>query len=104
MMWLAVMGLCTLGAIALSGDENKSSSSSSSSTTTTHSSNDRIEFTKDYVRNNLDSWYYTNWQCEEISYQLQDNWLRDDVESMLRRGYKFYEVVEKLRADGKLDI
>ena len=80
MMWLAVMGLCTLGAIALSGDENKSSSS----TTTTHSSNDRIEFTKDYVRNNLDSWYYTNWQCEEIAYQLQDNWLRDDANNLLR--------------------
>ena len=100
MMWLAVMGLCTLGAIALSGDENKSSSS----TTTTHSSNDRIEFTKDYVRNNLDSWYYTNWQCEEIAYQLQDNWLRDDANKMLRRGYKFYEAIDKLRADGKLDI
>ena len=35
MMWLAVMGLCTLGAIALSGDENKSSSSSSASSTIT---------------------------------------------------------------------
>lgn len=104
MMWLAIMGLCTLGAIALSGDENKSSSSSSSSTTTTHSSNDRIEFTKDYVRENLDEWYYSNWDCEEIAYQLQDNWLKDDVESMLRRGYRFYECVEKLRADGKLDI
>ena len=100
MMWLAVMGACWLGAIALSGDENKSSSS----TTTTHSSNDRIEFTKDYVRNNLDSWYYTNWQCEEIAYQLQDNWLRDDANKMLRRGYRFYEVVEKLKADGKLNI
>ena len=100
MMWLAVMGLCTLGAIALSGDENKPSSS----TTTTHSSNDRIEFTKDYVRNNLDSWYYTNWQVEDIAYQLQDNWLADESRQMLRRGYKFYEVVEKLRADGKLNI
>lgn len=99
MMWLAVMGACWLGAVALSGDDKKSSS-----TTTTHSSNERIEFTKDYVRNNLDSWYYTNWQCEEIAYQLQDNWLRDDVESMLRRGYKFYECIEKLRADGKLNI
>lgn len=99
MMWLAVMGACWLGAVALSGDDRKSSS-----TTTTHSSNDRIEFTKDYVRNNLDSWYYTNWQCEEIAYQLQDNWLRNDVESMLRRGYRFYECVEKLKADGKLDI
>ena len=56
MMWLGVMLACTLGAVALSGDDKKSSS-----TTTTHSSNDRIEFTKDYFRNNLDSWYYTNW-------------------------------------------
>ena len=99
MMWLGVMLACTLGAVALSGDDKKSSSTHS-----THSSNDRIEFTKEYVRKNLDSWYYTNWQCEEIAYQLQDNWLRDDVESMLRRGYKFYECIEKLRADGKLDI
>ena len=100
MMWLAVMGLCTLGAIALSGDENKSSSS----TTTTHSSNDRIEFTKDYVRNNLDSWYYTNWQCEEIAYQLQDNWKRDDMDKMLRRGYRFYEAIQKMVDDGELHI
>ena len=99
MFWMGVMLACTLGAVALSGDDKKSSS-----TTTTHSSNDRIEFTKDYVRNNLDSWYYTNWQVEDIVYQLQDNWLRDDVESMLRRGYKFYECIEKLRADGKLNI
>ena len=99
MMWLGVMLACTLGAVALSGDDKKSSSTHS-----THSSNDRIEFTKEYVRKNLDSWYYTNWQCEEIAYQLQDNWLKDDVESMLRRGYKFYECIEKLRADGKLNI
>ena len=99
MFWMGVMLACTLGAVALSGDDKKSSS-----TTTTHSSNDRIEFTKDYVRNNLDSWYYTNWQVEDIAYQLQDNWLADESRQMLRRGYKFYEVVEKLRADGKLNI
>lgn len=96
MMWLGVMLACTLGAVALSGDDKKSSS-----TTTTHVSN---RFTREYVRENLHEWYYSNWQCEEIAYQLQDNWLRDDVESMLRRGYKFYECIEKLRADGKLNI
>ena len=96
MMWLGVMLACTLGAVALSGDDKKSSS-----TTTTHVSN---RFTREYVRENLHEWYYSNWQCEEIAYQLQDNWLADESRQMLRRGYKFYEVVEKLKADGKLNI
>ena len=82
MMWLAIMGVCTLGAMALSGDENKSSS-----TTTAHTSNE-VEFTKDYVRNNLSSWYYTNWQCEDIAYQLQDNWLKDDLEYLMMKHIK----------------
>ena len=101
MMWLGVMLACTLGAIALSGDENKSSSS----THVNHdvASNTR-KYTVQYVRENLDEWYYSNWDCEQIAYQLQDNWLRDDMDKMLRRGYKFYEAIDKLRADGKLDI
>lgn len=110
MMWLGVMLACTLGAIALSDSEGSSSkggtnrggASYEGSTGLKTSSNN--VYTKEYVRANLDSWYYTNWQCEEIAYQLQDNWKRDDMDKMLRRGYRFYEAIQKMVDDGELHI
>ena len=91
MTWLTVIMACALGmmAIGCNGDMTKKE--------------DR-KYSYEYCRKNLSEYYYDNWRCETVAYQLQDNWLRDDVESMLRRGYRFYECVEKLRADGKLDI
>lgn len=64
--------------------------------------NERKVYTKAVVRENLSEWYFNNWECESIAYQLQDNWLRDDLESLIRRGYSFQEAVEKLINDGKL--
>lgn len=90
MFWLGVCVVCGLGMVAL-GDTKESTSV-----------NNTNKYTKEYVRENLSSWYYDNYQCESIAYQLQDNWLRDDVDKMLNRGYKFYECIEKLKADDKL--
>ena len=64
--------------------------------------NEQKVYTKAVVRENLSEWYFNNWECESIAYQLQDNWLRDDLESLIRRGYSFQEAVEKLINDGKL--
>ena len=103
MMWLAVMGLCTLGAIALSGDENKSSSSSSTHVNYDVASNTR-KYTVQYVRENLDEWYYSNWDVEDIYYQLQDNWTKDDLEWYMRNGLDFSRAIEEMVRQGKIQL
>lgn len=62
----------------------------------------RQAYTKELVRENLTEWAYDNWDCEHIAYELQDNWLRDDFESLMRRGYSFQEAIDKLINEGKL--
>ena len=101
MMWLAVMGACWLGAVALSGDENKSSSS----THVNHdvASNTR-KYTVQYVRENLDEWYYSNWDVEDIYYQLQDNWTKDDLEWYMRNGLDFSRAIEEMVRQGKIQL
>lgn len=61
-------------------------------------------FTKQYLRENLSDWYYSNWDCETIAYALEDNWLRDDLEKMLRRGYSLELAVDKLVRQGDLKL
>ena len=67
MMWLAVMGACWLGAVALSGDDKKSSS-----THVNHdvASNTR-KYTVQYVRENLDEWYYSKFGMH-LKYNLNN--------------------------------
>lgn len=63
---------------------------------------DAHRFTKVFLRHNLREWDYSNWDIETIQYALQDNWLRDELESMLRRGWKFQEAIDKLVQQGKI--
>lgn len=110
MFWLGVCGLCTLGAMVLSNcegsivkDDTSKGGSNLKRSEGLKTSSD-IKFTREFVRNNLESWYYDNWQCEEIAYQLRDVWLTQEANQMLRRGYLFYEIIEEFRANGKLNI
>lgn len=100
MMWLAVMGACWLGAVALSGDDNKSSSSHVNHDV---ASNTR-KYTVQYVRENLDEWYYSNWDVEDIYYQLQDNWTKDDLEWYMRNGLDFSRAIEEMVRQGKIQL
>lgn len=63
---------------------------------------DSHRFTKQFLRNGLSEWYYSNWDIETIQYALQDNWLREELEQMLRRGYKLQEAIDKLVQQGKI--
>ena len=56
-------------------------------------------FSKDWVRENLPRNQYDNWECDDIMYELKDNWNRQDVEKMLRRGYTFAEAIEELHKE-----
>lgn len=64
----------------------------------------RHRFTKEYLRENLSKFHYDNWDCEKISYELQDNWLREDLEKLLKRGYSLELAIDKLRKDKLLNI
>ena len=92
-MFTALAIVSALGIVVLSGGE-----------TTKQQESTVKKYSVEYCKQNLNQNVFDSWNCQDIAYQLQDNWLRDDVESMLRRGYRFYECVEKLRADGKLNI
>lgn len=81
-----------VGAALMSGNENP-----------VINENERKVYTKAVVRENLSEWYFSNWECEKIAYQLQDNWLRDDFESLMRRGYSFEEAINYLIKNGKLE-
>ena len=62
MTWLTVIMACALGMMAIgrNGDMTKKE--------------DR-KYSYEYCRKNLSVNYYDNWRCEDIAYQLQDNWL-----------------------------
>ena len=54
-------------------------------------------FTFEFLRQNLSQWYYDNWMIDDIQYELQDNWLREELERLLRRGYTVELAIDKLR-------
>ena len=58
------------------------------------------KFSKEWVRNNLRKNAYDNWDCDDIAYKCKDNWYRQDVEKMMRRGWTFEEAVEELSKEG----
>ena len=93
MCWLAVIIVCATGIIIMDGkggNENKQVSIK--------------KYSKEYCRNNLSARYYSNWDCETLAYQLQDNWLKDDLEYLTRNGYSFGDAVYELVEKGKITL
>lgn len=90
MTWLTVIMACALGmmAIGCNGDMTKK---------------EERKYSKEYCRQNLSN-YFDNWRCEEIAYQLQDNWLKDDLEYLMRHGYSFELAINELIEDGKMTL
>ena len=86
MMWLVIMGLCTLGAIALDGENNSSIIKDSSKT--------QEGFSRDFVRSNLRKFDYGEWDVDDVMERLSDNWFRQTVEQNMRRGQRFQEAYE----------
>ena len=86
MMWLVIMGLCTLGAFALDGENNSSIIKDSPKT--------QKGFSSDFVRSNLRKFDYSDWDVDDVMERLSDNWFRQTVEQNMRRGERFQEAYE----------
>ena len=91
MMWLAVMGLCTLGAMALDGYKP---STTSSETKESQPSKTQEGFSRDFVRSNLRKFDYGEWDVDDVMERLSDNWFRQAVEKNMRRGECFQDAYE----------
>lgn len=84
-----------VGIVLLSGSENSNGSKSTKQ-------EQPKEYTKEVVRANLPAWDYDNWDCEQITYELQDFWIKSEFESLMRRGVPFDEAIELLIKEGKI--
>ena len=91
MTWLTVIMACALGMVALGG------------TGEMVKKEDR-KYSYEYCRKNLSEYYFDNWRCETVAYQLQDNWLKDDLEYLMRHGYSFEYAINQLIEDGKMTL
>lgn len=62
------------------------------------------KYTFEVLRKGLSQWYYDNWMIEDIQYQLQDNWVRETLDQLIRRGYTMELAIDKMRKDGDLKL
>ena len=91
MSWLAIIMICATGIIIMDGKG-------------TEVKKEVKKYSKEYCRNNLSTRYYDNWNCEDIAYQLQDNWVKDELEYLLKRGYSFERSIDELVEKGKITL
>ena len=91
MTWLTVIIACAAGMVVLGGNNEMERK-------------EMKKYSKEYCRANLSPKYYDNWNCENVAYQLQDNWLKDDLEYLMRHGYSFEFAVNELVEDGKMTL
>lgn len=91
MSWLAIIMICATGIVIMDGKG-------------TEVKKEVKKYSKEYCRNNLSARYYSNWDCETLAYQLQDNWLKDDLEYLTRNGYSFGDAVYELVEKGKITL
>lgn len=91
-MSLGMVILLGLGCLLLSEtDSNKTQSK------TNLKENPKEKYTDKFVREKLSKFHFDNFEAQDIAYKLRnDNWYRQDFESMLRRGYDFNEAIFKL--------
>ena len=62
------------------------------------------KYSYEYCRENLKTSYYTDWNCHDISKQLQDNWVKDDVEYLTRNGLSFEYAIDEMMEEGKIKL
>ena len=62
------------------------------------------KYSYEYCRENLKAGYYTDWNCHDISKQLQDNWVKDDVEYLTRNGLSFEYAIDEMMEEGKIKL
>ena len=94
MLFTTVSVLCALGIVALSSSngENKECS---------HVNESKKDLgDRDYVRENLRSNHFDNWECDDIAKRIRnDAWFRNTVERSLDNGKSFeasvYQALEE---------
>ena len=62
------------------------------------------KYSYEYCRENLKAGYYTDWNCHDISKQLKDNWVKDDVEYLMRNGLSFEYAIDEMMEEGKIKL
>lgn len=91
---LIVIGILYL----ITDDEPKNKSISSNNHKTKPSTN----YSKEYCKDNLSVSYYTRHECENIAYELTDNYKKQDVINLTNRGYSFERAIDKMVDEGKI--
>ena len=97
MMWLTTIVLCAAGMVIL-GEEQKMIEKD------TKAKQEPEKYSEEYCRENLKVGYYTDWNCHDISKQLQDNWVKDDVEYLTRNGLSFEYAIDEMMEEGKIKL
>lgn len=95
MMWLTTIVLCAAGMVIL-GEERK--------TMEKETRKEPEKYSYEYCRENLKVGYYTDWNCHDISKQLKDNWVKDDVEYLMRNGLSFEYAIDEMMEEGKIKL
>ena len=54
------------------------------------------KYSKEWFREKLSSRHYSDWNWHDISWQMRDNWIKDDFERLLRNGYSVEYAVDEL--------
>ena len=98
MTWLTSIVLCAIGMLVLEGEKKLIESED------TTNKKEPEKYSYEYCREKLKVAYYTDWNCQDISKQLKDAWVRDDIERLMRYGYSFEYAVDTLIEDGIIKI
>lgn len=94
MEWLFVIAICAAGIIML--DDKKE--------TVTINGKTYEKYSYEYCRENLSANHYDNWHCQGVAQQLKDNWIKDELEYLMRNGYSFERAVDYLINDGTMKL
>ena len=81
--------VCSIIGIVVLGSGNNTSSVQVEDTSTE-------KYSKEWVRENLSIRHYDNFEIDDIVYQLKDNWIRQDVERLMRQGLSFEYSIDEL--------
>lgn len=94
MNWLAVIAVCSVG-MWLIGDKKDS---------TTVTKKEPEKYSREWCKENLNRNYYDNYNCDDVADQLKDNWKRQEIESLQRRGYSFTYAIDHMVDEGKIKL
>lgn len=60
------------------------------------------DFNKDFFRENLNSNHYDNFMLDEVTYQMKDNFIKQEFNYLVRNGLSVERAVNELVRCGKI--